>query len=245
MAFDIPVLPNCKELLRALRSIDIAVPPRGDGRDQRTHVEPYVICHLLAALASAKKLDYPVSLKRRDRPDFELTLGNCCIGVEVIEAIEKDYGHYAAKANDIESKEIILLEPGHFRNGRNRTRKKIEALLAQYRPTRPFYGNEPEREWASHVAHRITLKQQKLAQYENFGANWLVLYDNLHFPKVNLRTAVGLLGALLPKRHASPAFDAVFIESDASIIKLTPDSLEWIASSDLWKAAILETTKYR
>lgn len=224
MPFDILALSDRTALLAALRAKEFTVCPRGSGRDTRKHVEPCIISHLLASLAAADRVEYPVSLAQRDKPDFKLTLGNCCIGVEVREVIERDYARYVAAANKSErQEEPTWLEPGHFRDGRAPTREEIQA-----RPAQPYYGDEPEREWASHMAQAIKDKQQKLPRYENFGANWLALYDNLHCPNVNLQMAVNLLEALLANCRVGIAFDAIFIESGASIIKITPDGSEWI-----------------
>jgi hypothetical protein len=240
------VVPSRSVLLTELRTKDICVPPRNCKRNQRKHVEPYVIYRLLASLAVADRVEYPVSLKHRDKPDFKLTLGNCSVGVEVSEIIENSYAHFAAAANrDVKEEEPFLREPGHFRGSRVFTKKEMQERLKEmqkapdkFRLTaQPSYGDEPEREWASHMACQIGAKQREFAQYEKFEVNWLALYDNLHCPGVNLHTALDLLlKALLPNGQAAMGFDAIFMESGKSIIKITPERLEWIGMSDLWEA---------
>jgi hypothetical protein len=254
MSLDVRVVQNSKSLLATLRGIDITVPLRGVGRNPREHVERYVICRLLAALAKANHLTYPLSLEQRETPDFLIVQGNRCVGVELSEVIPKGYARYAADANkmdqcvsdgdnpeqpqlDIEKEESIrLLEPGHFRDDHNPKREYLRRLLARGHLTaRPFYGNEPEQEWARFMASRISVKLQKLVKYEKFDENWLVLYDNLHLPSVDRQKAIDMLIASLPGVWTDRAvFDALFIESGAFIIKITLDGLEWLMVNDIW-----------
>jgi len=236
--FDIHTVQDSKSLLATLRGMDITVPPRGtEGRNRREHVEPNVICRLFATLAKANLLTYPLSLTQREKPDFLSMQGNGCVGVEVSEVIPKGYAHYAAVANECAPEQPSgLLEPGHFRYDLVRTPKEVRRLLAQTRLTaRPFYGNEPEQEWARFMANTINVKLQKLADYEKFDENWLALYANLPLPSVNRHKAVDMLRASLADVWvARPTFDAVFIERGAFIIKITPDKSEWFVINDIW-----------
>ena len=99
------------ELFAALRSIDISVPLRTEGRTTH-HAEVWTVCRLLSTLAQAQRLSFPMSLRHRDRPDFLIAAGATKVGVEVTEAISEQYAAYSALAE----REFpdTLLEPGIF-----------------------------------------------------------------------------------------------------------------------------------
>lgn len=114
MKINLPTLATLGELLQALRGIDISVPGRTDGRTT-DHTEAWTICRLLSTLSASGDLKFPVSLQHRDRPDFCLTDAVGQVGIEVTEAIPKQYAAYSALAE----REFpgALLEPSHFRWG--------------------------------------------------------------------------------------------------------------------------------
>ena len=65
---------NQAELLSILANTDIGVPPRADGRETE-HCERWSICQLLATLATHNRLNFPMELVKRERPDFLLKSG--------------------------------------------------------------------------------------------------------------------------------------------------------------------------
>ena len=69
------------ELESMLRSIDISVPRRSEGRTKE-HTESYAIAHLLSALLGKNHLLFPLELVRRERPDFFLKVSGLEVGIE-------------------------------------------------------------------------------------------------------------------------------------------------------------------
>jgi hypothetical protein len=229
-----------ESLLTMLRGMRVTIPLRTEGRDTRKHVEPRVFCMLLAALAKENLLTYPLSFEQRERPDFLLVQGDRQIGVEISEVIPTDYARCIAAAEKMDrGSNPIFLEPGHFRTGSPKTtRKRIQRLLDQPHLTaRPYYGNEPEKEWAGFMEKSIETKRGKLAQedFTKFDENWLLLYDNVLPSAVRWNEAVSLLRTSLPNLWtAKPKFDVIFFETDAFIIKLAANETDRFALEDIW-----------
>jgi hypothetical protein len=98
-------------LCAALCGVDISVPARTAGRTTR-HTETWTISRLLATLATAGRLSYPLSAHYRDRPDFVLTSAGIETSVEITEAISQQYAAYCALAE----REFpdVFLEPARF-----------------------------------------------------------------------------------------------------------------------------------
>jgi len=68
------------ELKARLAELDIAVPPRSEGR-RNHHAERYCIAHLLATLP-INRLSFPLTLTHTDRPDFVLDMPGGNVGIE-------------------------------------------------------------------------------------------------------------------------------------------------------------------
>src|SRR5438067_6474635 len=92
---------NCDDLTSALRNVDISVPSRIDGRKTH-HTETYILCRLLATLAGANQLDFPISIIRRDppndRPDAVMLTKSAQVGIEITEAIPERFAALCALA---------------------------------------------------------------------------------------------------------------------------------------------------
>ena len=224
------------DLISVLRSFDITVPLRTEGRKTQ-HVERWSICRLLSTLAENGLLCYPVALKHRDRPDFLLQCHEAKIGIELTEASSEQYTAYSALAEH--EFPDSFLEPGHFRWGSpKRTTEEMRELLRQEQlSSPPWVGDHAEREWALYFQSVIETKLLKLAkpEFEKFPENWLAIYDNLPLQHIHLEKAIGFLLPELERTWANiPGFHAVFIEHGAVVVKLSPNKSTYMVLHDLW-----------
>ena len=154
MVVNLSAICNYPELLIALKSMDISVPARTNGRKTH-HAESWTICRMLSTLGDCGHLDYPLSLKHRDRPDFLLQSGAVEIGIEATEAVSEQYAAYSALA-EREFPEA-LREPAHFKLGApKRTLKEMREILRRGKLTaEPWAGDQPEKEWATYMANVV------------------------------------------------------------------------------------------
>ncbi len=86
---DLVIASSSTDLLQQLRTIDISVPPRTEGRTTEQR-EQWSICRLLATYAETDLLDYPLQVKHKDRPDIILSMPSVCVGIEITEAVPEN-----------------------------------------------------------------------------------------------------------------------------------------------------------
>lgn len=237
MAIAISSVADSVQLFAALRSVDISVPLRTEGRTTH-HAEIWTICRLLSTLAHAQRLSFPVSLRHRDRPDFLIATRETKVGVEVTEAISEQYAAYSALAE----REFpdALLEPGHFHwDAPKLSVEEMRKLLRQTQlSAEPWMGDRPEREWALFIQSVVDAKLTKLAGlgFEKFDLNWLSIYDNLPLPNVYLEKGIAFLRPLLQDRWSrNPSFDTIYIEHGPVIAEISVAETNHLVLHDLWE----------
>lgn len=227
---------NRTDLLNQLQLIDISVPGRIDGRTSE-HTETWVTARLLSTLAAHDLLEYPISVKHRDKPDALLESQGAQIGIEVTEAITSEYAAFCAlRDREFPGKWI---DPGYFRPGAGPfTPDQMRELLAQERLTSDgWVGETPEREWAQFMRGAILGKLEKLKKqgYAKFDNNWLAIYNNLPLPNVYLQRAVQLLVDQTSDIWLeSPGFNLVFIEHGPVIVWLSRETSQHMVLHNLW-----------
>ena len=225
-----------QELIDQLKSIDISVPPRTEGRKTH-HAEIWSITRLLATLCKYQKISFPFSLSHRDKPDFLINSGASIIGIEVTESIPQKYAEFCALA-EREFPDAVF-DIGHFRwDVEVLTKNEMRTILANPRITSSGWsGNSAEREWALFIQKSIDTKLAKLAnaEFDKFNQNWLSIYGNLPMRNIDLEKAIGFLKDLLKDSWGvGSSFDAIFIEHGPVIVKITADSSEHLELNDVW-----------
>lgn len=236
MPLNIPSATSPNDLFTKLAGIDISVPGRIDGRNTE-HTETWTIARLLSTLAESGNLDFPVSLTHRDRPDFLVKSGSAEVGVEVTEAISKQYAAYCALAE----REFpdVFLEPSYFCwDAPSLTTEQMRELLRQSQMTADgWVGERPEQEWALFIQSVVDNKIAKLrhTDFAKYSENWLAIYDNLPLPNIHLTKAIGFLSPLLQERWPrKPCFDVIFVEHGPVIARITLHGTNCMVLNDLW-----------
>lgn len=236
MPLNIPMVDTEEELLTALRMSDIAVPGRTEGR-KTDHTETWVVARLLSTLGKAGRVNFPLSVAHRDRPDSFVKFGTTTCGIEITEAISQQYAAYCALAE----REFpdVFLEPAHFRWGApSMTNEEMRTLLRQSQLSSDGWaGDRAEEEWALFILSSVDAKLLKLAHpdFSKFDRNWLAIYDNLPLPNIDLSKAIAFLRPLLRDRWRQvPPFDAIFVEHGPVIARITASDAEHLLLHDLW-----------
>ena len=97
-------------------------------------------------------------------------------------------------------------------------------------------GDAPEYEWANGIFEAVGTKTKKLLDhYERYGEDWLLVYDNLHLPGVDLDQAGGLLRSYLARCWDGGAFNVVAIESQGEIVLVDGESIRRFPVRDFWR----------
>lgn len=224
-------------LIAQLASVDISVPGRIEGRTSG-NTEAWTLCRLLATLANAGELRFPLSAAGRERPDFLLELAGRLIGIEVTEAITAEFAAFCALAE----REFpgVWFSLAQFRmGGKCKTPEDMRAVLrGDVSMGDGWVGDSPEREWASYIADAVSKKGRNLVKvgFETFDENWLSMYDNLPVPNIHLGDAIKLLRPLLEEHwDSTPSFDRVFIEHGQVIACVSRHEASQLELNDLWQ----------
>lgn len=220
-------------LLTRLAEIDISVPPRGPARTA-AHRERWTICRLLATLADNGELEYPLSLEKRERPDFKLTLGRMTVGVEITEATSQQF----EKARTLADGPFFY--PSHFRpGGRNFSKDELRGLVGADAPAGPGWGAKgAEKDWVNFISKALQRKLSKLSDegFDKFDRNWLSIYDNSPKPmRMDYEIALEFLGQNVAAHFGKDVhFDNIIIESREFIFLINSEVSKSFNICDLW-----------
>src|SRR5690348_10136437 len=174
------------ELESTLKSTDITVPARVDGRKSRD-TEKWAICRLLSTLLHYHKIDYPIGVVHRDKPDFFVSMMGSEIGIESTEAIRADY----AQCITIRDREFpnSPIDLGRFRwNNPVLSLAEMREMLREGQMNSfPWMGVSAEIDWCNYMKEILVAKTSKLnTSYKIYQQNWLMIYDNLPLPFIDI-----------------------------------------------------------
>lgn len=183
------------ELLAVLVGIEDDVPPRGPGR-RTEHTEPWVMKRLVASLASAGVLEFPLAVEMNDRPDLRVKSDGREIGIELMELVPPAYAHAVAIANSEFPGAIV--DRSVFRWGTNWESEEIREHLQceGHRLSGPGWaGDSVEREWVNAVRGAIKKKTERLNAdgFNRLPENWLGTYSSSPGPVFDAKVAATMV----------------------------------------------------
>ena len=223
MELNIPQTECATDLQALLNQVDTYVPGRTEGRTT-AHTEKYTMHRYLETLVKNNMLTFPVSVEHSDKPDFVFKEKNTTIGIEVTEAVSKQFAAYCALREREFPKSILDL--GLFYWGApERTVSEMRELLEKNKITSSGWaGDSPEREWALYINSIVRVKLKKLAHIEfiKYHQNYLLIYDNLPLPNVHAKKATEYLVKQLQDTWSLlPSFDSIFVERGPVLVEIT------------------------
>lgn len=226
---------NNAELESVLKSIDVSVPPRTGGRTTED-CERWSICHLLSTLNREDELDFPLYVTKRERPDFEITLGDQKWGVEITEAVPTDYARAVALA-DSENPDAVI-DMSLFKFGERKSLNELREIISQAKLTGDGWeGDSAEYELAEATRSVTDIKTAKLIkpEFEKYPRNILSVYDNMPLPHLNLDSVAGyLVQSLSGYWTDETTFNVIFIESGNTLFESSPEGVRKLPINDLW-----------
>lgn len=187
-----------EELRRNMSGIDVTVPAwdRRNNPEGKKAKEIYCALHLLASLPQSD-MSFPLSLFKRESPDFLLKMNGIATGIEVTDAISPDRASdMACRAREKTSPDVYhanIPVPVNMQPSHEQRRKNIEENTAG----RPWRGDEMEVHWATVMSRAIKSKVElcQKPHFQRFANNWLLIYDNEGCVGNNLSKAVYKLKA--------------------------------------------------
>ena len=239
MAYSCFVTVESKErLLDYLRSQDITIPARTQGRTTK-HCERRGAFRLLATLATANRLVYPLTVIHQDKPDFLLRFPTRDVGFEFTEAASQEEAAIDAQAQHM-GKSVLLFEDQFKKDMPKRTAAQRRQIIEKPPRGGPGWGDDrgiPQ--WVEWIMSFVTRKTGNLAKpdFDKYADNWLMVYDNLPIPfATDTPKRWTDLTARLPQYFAGMYhFDTIFIDSANELAELTPVSCTVQRIVDPWR----------
>lgn len=216
---------NKSDLKKILSNINIKT--SGLRVRSKEYRETWSICHWLSTYPS---LVYPIRLVHRNKPDFYIKLGDQECGIEVTDAIPKDFAH--ARAIREKKNQGTFLDMSLFRWNQKKTPQEIHEIVSRSKLTGlGWEGKSPEIEWGVALAEIIKDKTGLLRgkDWKIFSKNYLLIYENLTLPRVNFdySYACALLGDSLKSYWCSGlVFDIIFVQRDNILIRFDSSTFE-------------------
>ena len=221
------------DLLDKLKAIDITVPSCNEGRT-KNHREYWPICRFLATYADTEFIQYPMRVKKGERPDFQLCLQSKHIGIEIIEAIFPDLARVNKRSDELKSNKPIFVR--RYKMDKSQmSRNEIDKIANGVPSQDPDINDAWAKDWAQKMEFCIIKKIDKFSSpgFEKFESNWLLIYDNLGL--MPQETKVDYLFQRLVKTDVPVPFDFVFIESHCLVWQFNKTNYCSIQINNIWK----------
>lgn len=211
------------ELNRGIDALAIDIPPRGPKRNTAS-CEQWQIHHLLRCLQAVEdELHLPLRLSKRESPDFRLQSGTRIIGIENTEAINSDY--VKATMHPRVRQDGCVIDPSLYKWGdTGRPRRQIAQEAGRKRLSGPgWVSDSVEREFAQSVVDEVRRKQLKLASYERYDSDRLLIYHNHPSPCIDIESAIEHTRRALADHWATPGFDTVYVHKYRWMLAFSKD----------------------
>lgn len=207
------------ELNSLLSSSDISVPPR-DQKRTTEDCERWSVYRFLSALNSARMLDFPLRLTKRERPDFEVQFSGESWGVEITEAVSQSYAH--AVYLTVKEHPEAVIDLSLFPFDSDLSLSTIRNIINASKLTGSGWaGDQPERRFAEAVGEIVRSKTLKLLEedFSKFERNLLVIYENLPLPSLSIETSKQYISEALAQYWIeNRSFDSVYIETGETML---------------------------
>lgn len=227
---------QCKdELVQKLIEIDISVLPRGQGRTN-DQVERWVMYRAIATLLENNGIEYPISLLKRERPDYLLQSGIKKIGCEITEAINEDYLKAQSLTDASQNKFVVDVSLFKWDTPK---RNLVELREIASRDKLTGFGwasNSVEREYAKIICDVAQAKTIKMAKtgYERFCENYLLIYCNQSLPVLDISEGAAFCFESLGNYWSPSSFDKILVEKGNNIAVYSKDKYQVLPLNDLW-----------
>lgn len=210
-------------LKNSLSEIDVAVPENLAER-KNFHVETYSLVSLLASLPWSEDC-FPVTVYRRERPDYCIKCGTFEIGLEHTEAVPQNLAKERALRAKGHGTDTHFLKPAAIDDS-PKSAKKIVAEIELNDPGYGWAGDSVERSWAEAISSFINKKVENAGKdgYELFGDERLMIYDNWPAPALDHSRALVHLRHDLKGSSVWSTFRRVYIIDGSVVVELSAET---------------------
>lgn len=190
--------------------------------------EKHDMLQLLTVLAGSDVVGYPVTLIKRERPDFCLITSNRQIGVEHTRSVSENEAHKDALRKKGHGPDTWFISPVPLEE-RRKSKKELVAEIQQDDPGDGWDGDSPEIQWAEAMlsSAKDKLASIKKAGFQRFEEDWLLIRDQWSLPAPDIRKA----GMLLANATDLPAllreFKRIFVLSGRFVCDVSTEGVRF------------------
>ena len=215
------VIKSSQEFESIISKIDTKVGSRKDKRDQDTK-EFFSLVNFLRRKNENGALTFPLLIKKRQSPDFELVEGDETYGIEIAELTNE---LYQALLSYCDCNPGYTFEPSMIRYGmtpQNTNWREFLKKIDEPLEGGCLYGNEPEIYSAQWGRDEIIKKIPKLVEYKKKfpGKLNILLYDNSPYWFIDYKVFSQLLkeySALLLEENKEIINQVSYLSSDGKV----------------------------
>lgn len=174
------------QFIDILENLNVVVPPRGRQRATE-HCEKWTIHSALSILHFNGFINFPISIKKSEKPDYWVDMSGETYGVELTEIIHPDYAKVQTLPEFQCDKSVS--NPSLFKwQQAKRNTKELKKIAALRKVTGlPWMGDSVEREFAQSIADTVAGKQKKLfSHYKRADVDILLIYHNQPSPMLDV-----------------------------------------------------------
>jgi len=180
--------------------------------------ERYCVALYFLALATHRKLKYPIRIEEGESPDFIVTWNSGkSTGLEVTKATDMWIQREMTKADDeYERQQSAAQSSGIAPEG-------VAIMLS----THGWAGEQAEVEWLSFIKSSVERKLPKLASFRSASRQDLLVYDDTPLPAIDRAKVLPVLSRWLSEtRNANPSLGRLSIIVSLDLLLDSGDGLE-------------------
>ena len=226
------------DLFAQLRRVDITVPLITEGRTKE-HRERYLMARILATLASADLLAFPIKVFHSEKPDFLLSFDGSEIGAECVEVVPQELYEIEVLREKLYPHEMNfgqIFKPGQQKF----TLEEKHGIARGEVLGPPWMPDMAKRNWIAAIMHFIAGKTKKLrnGNYSSTATNWLLLQDewptSLRFYPEQVREAAVECSKQVDSMLEPPSFQAIYVASGEQLLMFKRGSVRVEPIFNLW-----------
>jgi hypothetical protein len=214
------------ELSEFLTKQGITVLPRGEGRTT-DQCELWQLNKLLLVLNSHNRLLFPLSVEKRESPDFHIKQASTSYGIEATEIINPDYARTVTLPEAKHQESVI--DPSLFKSGdTGKDLEHLRKLASKKQLTGPGWaGNSVEIEFAVSVRDAVNKKHRKLIKgFTRFDQDILLIYHNHTSPCIDYDLSITETARLLKDYWRLNGFTKVYVHKNSKIISFRTEKVD-------------------
>lgn len=223
-----------QDLLRSLRSLDSAVPRHPKDRNN-SQVEQYTLVSFLSSMPWSAA-SFPLTVHKREKPDFLVTLGSRTLGIEHTEGTSQNLAKERAVRADGIGPSVHFIKPASI-GDEPKSRREIEQEVRADAMGPGWIGDAVEQSWVEAMTHFVSRKLATAAKpgYMLYERNALLIYDNWPAPALKHAVAVPRIHEKLVRLEAWKTFWRIYILDEQTLVELSDTDAIY---HHVWRTAI-------